>query len=126
MTGLLGDSVETPRNPRKNTNRSRINVHEQGMRGLHEESKHMTRQTNCVPFKVQWTGGKNKQRDKEIPPKIHKPPTGRLGQMASNLGVRIQCKITGGIGLLPLSNSIRGNVRGHDKKGNEKRNTTDH
>ena len=106
MTGLLGDSVETPRNPRKNTNRSRVNVYEQGMRGLHEGDKHTTRQTNGVPLKVQRTGRKSKQRNKKISPKIHKSPTGRLEQMALNLGIRIQRKITGGVGLLFLSNGI--------------------
>ena len=126
MTGLLGDSVKTSRNPRKNTNRSRVNVYEQGMRGLHEGDKHTIRQTNDVPFKIQRTSRKSKQRNKKVSPEIHKSLTGRLGQMTLNLGIRIQRKTAGGIELLPLSNGIWKNTRGHDKKENEKRNTTNH
>ena len=59
MTGLLGNNVKTLRNPRKNTNRSRVNVHEQEMKRLYKEDKHTTRQVNSVPFKVQRTGEKN-------------------------------------------------------------------
>ena len=89
MTKLLKDNVKTLWNPRKNTNRSRINVHEQEIKGLYKESKHTTRQINDVSFKVQRTGKKNKQRNKEIPSKIHKSPIRRLRQMVPNLGVRI-------------------------------------
>ena len=126
MTGLLRDNVKTPRNPRGNTNKSRVNIHEQEMKGLHKGDKHTTRQINDVPFKVQRTDEKNKQKNKEVPPKIHKPSTRRLGQMTPNLGVRIQRKTTGGVGLLPLSNDIWRNIRGHDKKENEKKNITDY
>ena len=52
MTELLRDNVKTPRNPRKNTNRQRIHIHEQEMGGLHEGSKHTTRQTNNIPLKI--------------------------------------------------------------------------
>ena len=52
MTELLGDNVKTLRNPKKNTNRSRVNVHKQEMKELHEEGKHTIRQINDVSFKV--------------------------------------------------------------------------
>ena len=46
--------------------------------------------------------------------------------MTFNTRIRIQYKTTRKIGLLSLSDSIREDTRSHDKKENEKRNTTNH
>ena len=43
--------------------------------------------------------------------------------MTFNIEIRIQCKITERIKLLFLLNSIRENIRSHDKKENEKKST---
>ena len=42
MTRLLENNVKTLRNLKKNTNRSRINIHKQEMKGLYKENKHIT------------------------------------------------------------------------------------
>ena len=118
--------METPRNPRKNTNGSRINIHEQGMERFHKGSKHTTRQINDVLLKIQRISRKNKQKNKEVSPKIHKSSVGRLGQMTPNIEIRVQCEITRRTRLLSLPNGIRENIRSHDKKGNEKRNATNY
>ena len=52
MTELLRNNVKTLRNPKKNTNRSRINVYKQEMKGLYKEDKYTTRQINDISFKV--------------------------------------------------------------------------
>ena len=46
--------------------------------------------------------------------------------MILNTGIYIQCKITERIGLLFLPDSIRENTRSHNKKENDKKNTTNH
>ena len=47
-----------------------------------------------------------------------------MKQVVPNDEIRVQRKILGGTGLLSLPNCIRENIRNHDKKENEKRDTT--
>ena len=46
--------------------------------------------------------------------------------MTSDNGIRIQCKIIRRIELLFILSNIRRNIKSHDKKENEKKNTIDH